>query len=57
MITNVEEGGKVKSQKYWHESGNRSFGPFQVSISDQQPYADYVIRTLTVTGRESSVYL
>ena len=48
MITNLEEGGKPKCQQYWPDSGTESFGPFQVSITDQQILADYTIRKLTV---------
>ena len=48
MITNLEERGKTKCQQYWPDLGTESFGPFQVSITDQQVLADYTIRNLTV---------
>ena len=46
MITNLEEGGKTKCQQYWPDSGSKSFGPFLVSVTDQQILADYTIRSL-----------
>ena len=48
MITNLEERGKPKCQQYWPDSGTENFGPFQVSITEQQILADYTIRNLTV---------
>jgi len=48
MITNLEEGGKTKCEQYWPDSATESFGPFQVSITEQQILADYTIRKLTV---------
>ena len=46
MITNLEEGGKTKCEQYWPDSGSKSFGPFRVSVTDQQILADYTIRSL-----------
>ena len=48
MVTNLKEGSKIKCQQYWPETGTNSFGPFQISITDQQTFADYTIRTLQV---------
>ena len=49
MVTNVKEGNRIKCQQYWPDSGKKEFGPFQVTISDQQVFADYTIRTLSVS--------
>ena len=46
MITNLEEGGKIKCQRYWPDSGRCSFGPFEVTLTDEQIFADYTIRKL-----------
>ena len=46
MITNLEEGTKIKCQRYWPESGRISFGPFEVILTDEQILADYTIRKL-----------
>ena len=46
MITNLEEGGKIKCQRYWPESGHCEFGPFEVTLIDEQILADYTIRKL-----------
>ena len=53
MITNVKEGNRIKCQQYWPDSGKKDFGPFQVTITDQQENADYVIRTLSVSVSQS----
>ena len=49
MVANVKEGNRTKCQQYWPESGKKDFGPFQVIITDQQIFADYTIRTLSVS--------
>ena len=46
MITNLEEGGKIKCQRYWPWTGRCSFGPFEVTLTDEQMFADYTTRTL-----------
>ena len=53
MITNLEEGGKIKCQRYWPETGRCSFGPFEVTLTDEQIFADYTTRTLEVQVRMS----
>ena len=52
IVTNIKEGNKIKCQQYWPESGKKEFGPFQVTITDQQIFADYAIRTLSVSVSE-----
>ncbi len=49
MLTNTMEGGKVKCEQYWPESGSKSYGPFQVVITEQQILADYIVRSFTLT--------
>ena len=49
MVANVKEGNRTKCEQYWPESGKKDFGPFQVIITDQQIFADYTIRTLSVS--------
>ena len=49
MVTNVKEGNRIKCQQYWPDSGKKDFGPFQVVLTDQQVFADYTIRTLSVS--------
>ena len=48
MVTNLVEGTKTKCQQYWPDAGAQSFGPFQVTITDQQILADYTTRSLLV---------
>ena len=49
MVTNIMEGNRIKCQQYWPDSGKKQFGPFRVMITDQQIFADYTIRTLSVS--------
>ena len=51
MITNLEEGGKIKCQRYWPETGRCGFGPFTVTLTDEQIFADYTIRKLELLVR------
>jgi len=48
MIANLEEEGMPKCQQYWPDSGTESYGPFQVSSTEQQILANYTIHKLTV---------
>ena len=52
MLTNLTEGEKVKCELYWPESGKEAFGPFSVTIADQQVFTDYTIRTFKVSVSE-----
>ena len=55
MVTNLKEGTKIKCQQYWPESGTKDFGPFQITMSDEQTLADYTTRTLVVQVRPLSL--
>ena len=46
MLTDVKEKKKVKCYKYWPDSETRSFGPFRVTITEQQRLVDYTTRNL-----------
>ena len=48
MVTNLKEGDKVKCQQYWPEASNENYGPFIVTLTEQQIFTDYTIRTLQV---------
>ena len=48
MITNLLEGNRAKCEQYWPQTGSLGFGPFQVTITDQQILADYTVRRLNV---------
>ena len=48
MVTNLEEGNQKKCHQYWPDTGTQSFGPFRVTITDQQILADYTTRWLLV---------
>ena len=49
MVTNLKEGNKKKCEQYWPDSGSKNFGPFRVTLTEQQIFADYTTRTLQVT--------
>ena len=49
MLTNLEEGNKIKCEQYWPGSGKKIYGPFSVIITDQQILADYVVRTFVIS--------
>ena len=49
MVTNLKEGNKKKCEQYWPDSGSKNFGPFRVTLTEQQVFADYTTRTLQVT--------
>ena len=51
MVTNLKEDKKIKSQQYWPDSGSKDFGPFHVTLIDQQIFTDYTIRNLQVEVR------
>ena len=48
MVTNIEEDDKVKCQQYWPDSDSKDFGPFRVTLTDQQMFANFTIRQLRV---------
>ena len=48
MITNLVEGTKIKCHQYWPDKDSTKFGPFEVSLIDQQILADYTVRILIV---------
>ena len=46
MVTNLVESNKTKCQQYWPNEGFKNFGPFIVTTTDQQVFANYIIRLL-----------
>ena len=48
MVTNVVEVGQQKCERYWPSQGTQEYGPFKVTLTDQQVFADYTIRQLLV---------
>ena len=49
MVTNLKESNKKKCEQYWPESGSTNFGPFKITLTEQQVFPDYTIRTLQLT--------
>ena len=50
MVTNLKEGSKTKCEQYWPESYMEptTFGPFIVTLVDEQILPDFVIRSMNV---------
>ena len=48
MVTNLKEGNKKKCEQYWPESGSTTYGPFKVTLTENQVFANFTIRTLQV---------
>lgn len=57
MVTNVIEGNQVKCQRYWPQSGNENYGPFTITLTEQQMFADYIIRHLHVSVSAKYMYI
>ena len=51
MLTNLMEGRQRKCEQYWPESGSAEYGPFMVSLIEEQIFADYTIRTFHLVVR------
>jgi len=49
MVANILERGQQKCEQYWPDKGTKEYGPFKVTLTDQQVFADYTIRQLFVT--------
>ncbi|XP_064386146.1 uncharacterized protein LOC135334769 isoform X3 [Halichondria panicea] len=54
MLTNLKENNKIKCQQYWPDSGSVNYGPFTVTITDQQVLADYTVRNLLLAMKGQS---
>ena len=52
----MKEEGKVKCQQYWPDSGTKDYGPFSVTLSDEQVLTEYIIRKIHLTVREWTKY-
>ena len=50
MVTNLKEGTKSKCEQYWPHSTaeNDHFGPFTVTLTNEQVHPDFVIRQFNV---------
>ena len=57
MVTNLKEDKKTKCHQYWSEDGSKSFGPFTITTTDQQVFADYTIRLLQLEVSQLTVFL
>ena len=53
MVTNLKEGAKGKCEQYWPNSTvkHEEFGPFTVTLLDEQVLPDFTFRKMSVTVR------
>ena len=49
IVMLTSEVNEFKCQQYWPDSGKKQYGPFHVIIADQQVFADYTVRILSVS--------
>ena len=49
MVTSTVERGRQKCEQYWPDKGTKKYGPFKITLADQQVFADYTIRQLFVS--------
>ena len=56
MVTNVIEGKTKKCEQYWPECGHiKTCGPFELSVVEEQIFADYIIRSIQLVVRYKNV--
>ena len=53
MVANINEGGKSKCEQYWPGSQHvcEGYGPFTVSLMDEQVLPDIIVRSIRVWVR------
>ena len=53
MVTKLMEGGRTKCDKYWPSSQSvfESYGPFSVTLMDEQVMPDIVVRKIKIWVR------
>jgi len=49
MLTNLEEGGRIKAHQYWPNFGTKQFGSWFINLQSVRETEAYVIRTLELT--------
>lgn len=52
MLNSAAEGKLKKSEIYWPEVGSRDYGPFMITLVENQVFADYTIRTMQLVVRK-----
>jgi protein tyrosine phosphatase len=48
MVTNLQENLRKKCERYWPDISSELHGPFRVTLTDTQVYANYVVRELHI---------
>ena len=55
MITNINEGGRMKCTQYWPDADTTDYGPFRVFLSGESVYGNFTIRTFHVNVSPSTI--
>ena len=55
MLTGLHEQGSKKCERYWPEYGTAEYGPYSVTLAEQQVLADYTFSTLELQFNAVSV--
>ncbi|GFS11939.1 receptor-type tyrosine-protein phosphatase alpha-like, partial [Elysia marginata] len=54
MLTNLVEGKKIKSAKYWNDQEPKTFDKVTVELKSTKIYAEYTVRHMTLSESGSS---
>ena len=54
MLTKEKEGGRVKCQRYWPQSGADNFGFLQLVLHSVNEYPDYILREFNMVDTRVS---
>jgi len=49
MLTNLEEGGRVKAHQYWPKFGTKQFGSWFVTLNSSRETEAYIVRILELS--------
>ncbi len=58
MLTNVSEQGQNTCEQYWPESGTQDYGPFQITLYEENAYPGYyTVRVFQVEVKQEGQYV
>ena len=59
MVTNLKEGTKSKCEQYWPNgrAESKDFGPFTVTLTNEQVFSDFVVRQISITVSNSVIVM
>ena len=57
MLSQLAEGGMVRCQQYWPDSGSAYYGPYRVTLSNLEKRDGFKLRKFTVGVRDDEMKL